>query len=245
MRWVGEYSMPSFAASPSSLLSSGMPKKEGRGMPETPFGPPVRLLPVDDDETDDLAEGERHDRKIVAAQAQHGKAEQHAPERGKDAGERQADPERPAETGGEQPVGIGADRVEGDVAEIEQAREPDHDVEAPAQHHIGEHEDREVEDVALVIEDHRHQQREDQERRREVAADERHPALHGRRHQLLGAGRADPLPEQLDHDRAAEHRGDERGEVAEARPIGELAVGARLGADADHQREQHQRDQLR
>ena len=41
MRWVGEYSMPSFAASPSSLLSSGMPKKEGRGMPETPFGPPV------------------------------------------------------------------------------------------------------------------------------------------------------------------------------------------------------------
>ncbi len=176
MRWVGEYSMPSLAASPLSLLSSGMPKKEGRGMLETPLGPPVRLLPVDDDEADDLAEGERHDGEIVAAQAQHGEAEQHAPERGEDAGERQADPERPAEIGGEQRVGIGADRIEGDVAEIEQAGEPDHDVQAPAQHDIGEHEDREVEDVALVIEDHRHQHREDQKRRREVAADKRHAA---------------------------------------------------------------------
>jgi hypothetical protein len=41
MRCVGEYSMPSLAARPSSLLSSGMPKKVGRGMPETPLGQPV------------------------------------------------------------------------------------------------------------------------------------------------------------------------------------------------------------
>ena len=43
MRWVGENSMPSLAASPSSPGVKGMPNKVGRGMPETPFGPPVRL----------------------------------------------------------------------------------------------------------------------------------------------------------------------------------------------------------
>ena len=36
----------------------------------------------------------------------------------------------------QQRVRIGADRVEGDIAEIEQAGEPDHDVEAEAQHHV-------------------------------------------------------------------------------------------------------------
>ena len=39
-------------------------------------------------------------------------------------------------------VGVGADRIEGDVAEIEQAGEADHDVEAPAQHHVGQDQDR-------------------------------------------------------------------------------------------------------
>ena len=52
------------------------------------------------------------------------------------AGERQADPERQAEGRRQQRVGIGADRIEGDVAEIEQAGEADHDVEPPAQHHV-------------------------------------------------------------------------------------------------------------
>ena len=43
MRCVGENSMPSMAASPSSPGVSGMPNKVGRGMPVMPFGPPVRL----------------------------------------------------------------------------------------------------------------------------------------------------------------------------------------------------------
>ncbi len=51
-------------------------------------------------------------------------------------GERQADPERQAEGGREQRIGIGADGVESDIAEIEQAGEPDHDVQPPAQHHV-------------------------------------------------------------------------------------------------------------
>ena len=58
-----------------------------------PFGPPVRSLPVQQDEPDDLAEAERDDGEIVAAQAQHRKAEQDARERRHHAGERQAYPE--------------------------------------------------------------------------------------------------------------------------------------------------------
>jgi hypothetical protein len=72
----------------------GMPKKVGRGMPEMPLHSAGQGRPVDQDEADDLAEGERDDGEIVAAQAQHRKAEQDAPERRQDAGQRQADPER-------------------------------------------------------------------------------------------------------------------------------------------------------
>ena len=48
----------------------------------------------------------------------------------------------------EQRKDVGADGVEGDIAEVEQAGEPDHDVEPPAEHHISEHEDRQVEQIA-------------------------------------------------------------------------------------------------
>ena len=92
--------------------------------------------PVDQDEADDLAEGERDDGEIVAAQPQHGEAEDDPPHRGEDARERQADPERQAEGRRQQRIGISADGVEGDVAEIEEAGETDHDVQAPAQHHV-------------------------------------------------------------------------------------------------------------
>src|SRR5579871_594139 len=54
-------------------------------------------LPVDDHETDDLAEGERHDRKIITTQPQYRKAEEDSPKGGEDSRHRQADPERPAE----------------------------------------------------------------------------------------------------------------------------------------------------
>ena len=47
---------------------------------------------------------------------------------------------------GQQRVGIGADRVEGDVAEIEQAGEADDDVEAPAEHHVDQDLDAEIVD---------------------------------------------------------------------------------------------------
>ena len=51
-----------------------------------------------------------------------------------------------AEGLGQQRIGIGADRVEGDIAEIEQAGEADHDIEAPAEHHIDQNLDAEIVD---------------------------------------------------------------------------------------------------
>ena len=95
------------------------------------------ILPVEQNEPDDLAEAERDDCQIVAAQPQHRKAEQEAGEGGEDAGERQTAPKRKADILREQSIGIGADRVEGDVAEIEQPGEADHDVETEAEHSVG------------------------------------------------------------------------------------------------------------
>ena len=46
----------------------------------------------------------------------------------------------------EQRVGIGADGIEGDVAEIEQAGEADHDVQARAEHHVDQDLDAEIVD---------------------------------------------------------------------------------------------------
>ena len=51
----------------------------------------------------------------------------------------------------EERVGIGADRVERDVAEIEQAGEADDDVEAPAEHHVGQDQDAEIDPVAGFV----------------------------------------------------------------------------------------------
>ena len=63
-----------------------------------------------------------------------------------DAGERQQQPEREAEVLGQQRIGIGADRVEGDIAEVEQAGEADHDIEPPAEHHVDQNLDAEIVD---------------------------------------------------------------------------------------------------
>ena len=55
----------------------------------------------------------------------------------KPASGRQIQNDRPASVD-KQRIGIGADRIEGDIAEIEQAGEADDDVEPPAEHHIDE-----------------------------------------------------------------------------------------------------------
>ena len=64
----------------------------------------------------------------------------------------------------DQRIGIGADRVERDVAEIEQAGEADDDVQAEAEHRVGDDQDGEIEQIAVGVEDDRNDEREDEER---------------------------------------------------------------------------------
>src|ERR1700736_5062467 len=139
MRWVGENSMPSFAARPSSPGVSGIPNKVGRGMPVTPFGPPVRLCQL------------MMTRRMISPNAT-----------------------------------------------VTMAR---------------------------------------------YAPRHRKGALHGGRNAPDGADRSPPLPQQFDDDAAAEHGRDHRSEIVESCPVDQLPARSRLGADTDHQREQHQRDQ--
>src|SRR6185436_18216935 len=97
------------------------------------------------------------------------------------------------------------DRIERDIAEIEQAGEADHHVQSPSEHHVSEHEDAEVENVALVVEDDRHQKGEHQQHRRNQTSGERKATLYRRRNHPDGADRPPPLPQQLDDDTAAEY----------------------------------------
>ena len=46
----------------------------------------------------------------------------------------------------QQRIGIRADGIEGDIAQIEKASEADDDIEAPAKHHIDENENTEIVD---------------------------------------------------------------------------------------------------
>src|SRR5690606_11630320 len=62
-------------------------------------------------------------------------------------GKGQQDPKGEPEMLRQQRVGIGTHRIEGDVAEVEQAGQSDDDVEAPGQHHIDEDLDAEVIDI--------------------------------------------------------------------------------------------------
>ena len=78
------------------------------------------------------------------------------------AAERQRLPEAEAEIARQQREGIGADRVERDIAEIEQAGEADHDVQPPAEHHVDQHRRPEIDQVA---------RRERQERQRDRESD--------------------------------------------------------------------------
>src|SRR4029077_17787013 len=74
----------------------------------------------------DLAEAERDDRKVVAAQFERGRAEQHTEQAGDERADGQDDPERQVQIEmrrGEQGVHIRAHRIEGNVSQVEQPGE--------------------------------------------------------------------------------------------------------------------------
>ena len=95
---------------------------------------------VDDDDPDDLAEPERDDRQVVAAHPQRRRAQDHAGDHGDGDRDRQRQEERPVPVLRGQDAGrVGADGVEADVAEVEQAGVPDHDVEADRDQRVRRH----------------------------------------------------------------------------------------------------------
>ena len=78
--------------------------------------------PIDQHDADDLAESQRHDGEIIAAQPQDRKSQQHPEQSREPAGERQAFPEAETEILRHQRIAIGADGIEGDIAEIRAGR---------------------------------------------------------------------------------------------------------------------------
>jgi hypothetical protein len=194
-------------------------------------GAASQVRPVDQHDADDLAERQGDDGEVVATQPQHREAEDDAPQRRQQAGDRQRGPETQVEGGGQQRVRVGADRVERDVAEVEQAGQPDHDGQAPAEHHVGEHQDAGIERVATAVQ--RQGQRQDQEHRP---------------HQLAGAGQAlgqqarrgragrAPQPPGQHQDAPGEYRAHHRGQ--HPRPGFQLQAGV-----GRHQMQPDQRDE--
>ena len=110
-----------------------------------------RRVEVVEKDADDLAEAQGDDGEVVAAQAQGRRAQQHAEQPGDQRPERQYEPDRQVQAElrrSQQGIKIGADRVEGDIAQIEQAGVADHDIEPQRQHDV---EQGEVEDAHPAV----------------------------------------------------------------------------------------------
>jgi hypothetical protein len=102
-----------------------------------------RRIQVVHENAHDLAETEGDDGQIIAAQAQCRRAEQYAEQAGGKRAHRQNRPHRPVQAElrrGQQRIGISADGIESDEAQIEQTGEADHDVQPQRQHHIQQRE---------------------------------------------------------------------------------------------------------
>ncbi len=158
-----------------------------------PLGPLREAAPVLQHQPDDLAEAQRDDGQVVAPQPQHREAEQHAEERPQQAAQRQRDPEGNPVVQVQQHIGVSADRVEGHVAQVEQAGQADDDVQPQAEHHVDQGRDH---DVGLVG---RHEPREgcraDRQRRQDAAVERRAAAKPGHQRQVsIACGAAPGAP---------------------------------------------------
>ncbi len=152
------------AREPALAIGEGMPKKVMGGMEETPAPPLVRSTQLIRTRRMISPKASVTMGEIVTAQAQDRKAEDHAPQGGEQARDRQADPEAPGlpeidpecaveklaqwDRGGEQREGVGTDRIEGHIAEVEKPGEADDDVQGPSQASQSEDVDAEIDPVA-------------------------------------------------------------------------------------------------
>src|SRR5262249_21488946 len=184
------------------------------------------LVEIVGEHADDLAKAQRDDREVVAMQSEHRQAEQNSGEgRGAQSyeekwvepspGQREAAAEDDVGVwGAEDGPGVRAHREEGHVAEVQEAGQPDDDVETERQHHEDTDLGRHLEVVAVEVADGRHQ---DQECDREEA-----PA------QELGDPSAVDEHQRALEEKEYEHRARERGDT-ERRSRHQADTEQRLG----------------
>ena len=126
-------------------------KPAGRGIELTPSGPWVKPDRVDEDDGQDLLEGDRHHREIVAAQAQRREAEpragresdRHAPE--------EAEPKRQVIVDRAESDAIGAEREKRGLREIDLTAQSEHDRQAEDRDRVGRRLHQNVGDVAVGL----------------------------------------------------------------------------------------------
>src|SRR5690606_21224654 len=158
-------------------------------------------------QADDFTEAQGDDGQVVAAQAQHRKAQQEAEQCCHGTGDGQRGPEAEPVVMGEQRVGIGTHRVEADVAQIQQAGQADDDVQAQAQHHVDQDQRGNVHRAARGIErpDQRHQHQRNDDvalgrgQGQEVAGAGRHGGQTWAGRPAGGQTRAEQLPDEHGH----------------------------------------------
>ena len=158
---------------PRRRAANGNPKNDGRGSPRS-VRPAGDRRPVQQYDPDDFTKPDRDDGEILAAQTQHRKPKKNPETRRYQTGKRQCFPKGEIEVARQQGKSIGAYRVKGDVAEIEQTGEPDDDIETPAEHHVDQHGRPQVDQIA---------RRKRQERQRDA---ERDPCERDRQHLTIG-----------------------------------------------------------
>src|ERR671921_1210048 len=164
---------------------------------------PAEVVAVLEELGDDLAEAQGDYREVVAAQPEGWRADDYAAQAGESASDQQDDPERdvyaherPAGQGGrggaereadlpevgrsEPADDVGAEGVEGHEAQVEEAGEPDHDVQPEGEHHVDGHDyhgvhQGDLERLVQIGVYGREQERDyDQDRRQSVLAQARH-----------------------------------------------------------------------
>ena len=112
---------------------------------------PAGVFPVVESDPSYLAESQRHDRQVVAAQPESRVAEDGSRRAGEENGQRHRGEEVPFGLGHQECARIGADRKEGGVPEVKQAGVADNDVEPEPEHCIGRDRHRHRSDVVVAV----------------------------------------------------------------------------------------------
>ena len=197
---------------------------------------------------DDLAEAQRGDSEVVTADAEDGQAQQQPEAHGRQDGEGDGEEERPTQAEitrpGEQRDGVGADGEEGHEAEVQQARQPQRDVESEAHQCVQRHQRDDRRDEAGEA-----QRQQQHEQQRDASSRDHHRGMPLRllRQSPPALYRLEHDPRQVDQqDRAQDDQGTRHaqaigGEELARQPRGQVLLqhgGAHDAGEEAHEDEQ-------